>query len=135
MRVIFWDRCWVLHIPFVGMVELKSLHISQWITFPTQSCLPLYSICANNAVVSMVSTRPPTSTSSRSFKNLFVTGPKASITIGIFVTFMIHSFFNSIARSRSLSLFSHSFNFISVVCRDKKVDNFAGFLFFCCWLL
>ena len=23
MRVIFWDRCWVVHIPFVCMVEFK----------------------------------------------------------------------------------------------------------------
>ena len=38
--------------------------------------------------------------------------PKAPITIGIIVTFMFHSFFNSLARSRYLSLFSHSFSFI-----------------------
>ena len=38
--------------------------------------------------------------------------PKAPITIGTIVTFMFHSFFNSLARSRYLSFFSHSFNFI-----------------------
>ena len=27
--------------------NLNLLHISQWITFPTQSCLALYSFCAN----------------------------------------------------------------------------------------
>ena len=27
--------------------NLNFLHISQWITFPTQSCLVLYSFCAN----------------------------------------------------------------------------------------
>ena len=43
---------------------------------------------------------------------LAVTVPKAPITIGIIVTFMFHSFFNSLARSRYLSLFSHSFSFI-----------------------
>ena len=66
----------------------------------------------NNAVVFMVSTRPPNSKSSRPFNNPLVTVPKALITIGIIVTFMFHSFFNSLARSRYLSLFSHSFSFI-----------------------
>ena len=64
----------------------------------------------NNAVVWMVSTQPPTSKSSRPFNNPLVTVPKAPITIGIIVTFMFHSFFNSLARSRYLSLFSHSFS-------------------------
>ena len=53
----------------------------------------------NNAVVWMVSTRPPTSKSSRPFNNPLVTVPKAPITIGITVSFMFHSFFNSLARS------------------------------------
>ena len=66
----------------------------------------------NNAVVWMVSTRSPTSKSSWPFNNPLVTVLKAPITIGIIVTFMFHSFFNSLARSRYLSLFSHSFSFI-----------------------
>ena len=66
----------------------------------------------NNAVVWMVSTRSPTSKSSGPFNNPLVTIPTAPITIGIIVTFMFHSFFNSLARSRYLSLFSHSFSFI-----------------------
>ena len=41
-----------------------------------------------------------------------VTVPNAPITIGIIVTYMFHSFFNSLARSRYLSFFSHSFSFI-----------------------
>ena len=65
-----------------------------------------------NAVVWMVSTRPPTSKSSRPFNNPIVIVPNAPITIGIIVTFMFHSFFNSLARSRYLSLFSDSFSFI-----------------------
>ena len=65
----------------------------------------------NNAVVWMVSTRPPTSKSFRPFNNPLATVPKAPITIGIIITFMFHSFFNSISRSRYLSLFSHSFSF------------------------
>ena len=60
----------------------------------------------------MVSTRSPTSESSGAFNNPLVTVPKAPVTVGIIVTFMFHSFFNSLARSRYLSLFSHSFSFI-----------------------
>ena len=66
----------------------------------------------NNAVVWMVSTRPPTSKSSSPFSNPLVTVPNAPITVSIIVTFMFHSFFNSLARSRYLSFFSLSFNFI-----------------------
>ena len=60
----------------------------------------------------MVSTRPPTSKSSSPFSNPLVTVPNAPITIGIIVTCMFHSFFNSLARPRYLSFFSHSFSFI-----------------------
>ena len=66
----------------------------------------------SNAVVWIVSTRPPTSKSSRPFNNPLVTVPNAPITIGTIVTFMFHSFFNSLARSRYLSFFSLSFRFI-----------------------
>ena len=66
----------------------------------------------SNAVVWIVSTRPPTSKSSRPFDNPLVIVPNAPITIGTIVTFMFHSFFNSLARSRNLSFFSLSFRFI-----------------------
>ena len=66
----------------------------------------------SNAVVWIVSTRPPTSKSPRPFNNPLVTVPNAPITIGTIVTFMFHSFFNSLARSRYLSFFSLSFRFI-----------------------
>ena len=66
----------------------------------------------SNAVIWIVSTRPPTSKSSRSFNNPLLTVPKAPITIGTIVIFMFYSFFNSLARSRYLSFFSHSFSFI-----------------------
>ena len=69
-------------------------------------------VILNNAVVWMVSTRPPTSMSSSSFNNLLVTVPKIPITIGIIVTFIFHSFFDSLARSRYLTFFSLSFSFI-----------------------
>ena len=65
----------------------------------------------NNAVVWMVSTRPLISKSPSLFINPSVTVPRIPITIGIIVTFMFHSFFNSRARSRFLSFFSFSFNF------------------------
>ena len=87
-----------------------------------------------NAVVWMVSTRPPTSKSSNPFNNPLVTVPNAPTTIGIIVTCMFHSFFNSLGRSRYLSFFSHSF--YSVVSRDSKVDYFASsLLFFVFWWL
>ena len=66
----------------------------------------------SNAVVWIVSTRPPTSKSSRSFNNPLVIVPKAPITIGTIVIFMFHRFFNSLARSGHLSVFTHSFSFI-----------------------
>ena len=66
----------------------------------------------SNAVIWIVSTRPPTSKSSRPFNNPLVIMPKAPNTIGTIVTFMFHSFFNSLARSRYLSFFSLSFRFI-----------------------
>ena len=66
----------------------------------------------NNVAIWMVSTSPPTFESSSSFNNPLVTVPKVPITIGIIITFMFHSFFNSLARSRYLSFFSHSFRFI-----------------------
>ena len=80
---------------------------------PPQVSRTLLGILAvlNNAVVWMVST-PPTSKSSSPFSNPLVTVPNAPITIGIIVTCMFHSFFNSLARSRYLSYFSHSFSFI-----------------------
>ena len=68
----------------------------------------------SNAVIWIISTRPPTSKSSRPFNNPLVLVPKAPITIGTILTFMFHSFFNSLARSRYLSFFSRSFSFILV---------------------
>ena len=66
---------------------------SDWQQVP-QVSRTLHSILAvlNNAVVWMVSTRPPTSKSSSPFSNPLVTVPNASITIGIIVNFMFHRF-------------------------------------------
>ena len=66
----------------------------------------------NNAVIWMVSTPLPTSKSSIPFNNPLLTVSNAPTTIGTIVTFMFHRFFNSIAMSRCLSFFSHSFSFI-----------------------
>ena len=87
----------------------------------------------NNAVVWMVSTHPPTSKSFSPFSNPLVTVPKAPISIGIIVTCMFHSFFNSLARTRYLSFFSHSFSFIQWSAGTAKLI-ILQFLFFC-WLL
>ena len=91
----------------------------------------LLSILADldNSVIWIVTTLPLISKSSSSFTNLLVTILKASIIIGIIVTFMFHSFlFNSLARSRYLSFFSLSFHF-TVVSRDNKIHNSASYLF------
>ena len=87
------------------LLLLRVFHISvSWMVFHwrlsdskyPQVSRTLLSILAvfNNAVVWMVSTRSPTSKSSRPFNKPLVTVPKAPITIGITVTFMFHSFFS-----------------------------------------
>ena len=74
----------------------------------------------NNVVVWIVSPCPPISKSSSPFNNPLVTVPKAPITIGIIVTFMFYSFFNSLARSKPLFFFSLSFNSILWSTRIAK---------------
>ena len=83
----------------------------------------------SNAVVWIVSTRPPTSKSSRPFNNPLVIVPNAPITIGTIVTLMFYSIFNSLARSRYLSFFSHSFRFILWSDRTAK-STILQILFF-----
>ena len=78
----------------------------------TANLLKSPGLVLSNAVIWIVSTRPPTTKSYRPFNNPLVIVPKAPNTIGTIVTFMFHSFFNSLARSRYLSFFSHSFRFI-----------------------
>ena len=77
----------------------------------------------------MVSTCPPTSKSSSPFSNPLVTVPNAPITIGIIVTFMFHSFFDSLARSWYLSFFSHSFSFILCSVETAKLSTILQVLF------
>ena len=83
----------------------------------------------NNAVVWMVSTRPPTSKSSSPFNSPLVAVQKALITIGIIVTFIFHDFFNSLSKVEVLILLFSFFQFYSVVSRDSKVDYFANSIF------
>ena len=82
----------------------------------------LLSILADlhNALVWIVSKCPLISKLSCTFTKHLVTVPKAPITTGTTVTFIFHSFFNSLARSRYLSFFSHSFNFTLLAARTAK---------------
>ena len=82
-----------------------------------------------NAVIWIVSTRPPSSKSFSSFSNPLVTVPNKPVTIGIIVTFMFHSFINSLARSRYLSFFSHSLSLILWSAKTGK-STILQILFF-----
>ena len=108
-------------VTFVFHCFFDSLVRSRYLSFfslsfskSSQVSRTLLSILAilNNAVVWMVSFRLPISESSSPLNNPLVTVPKAPITISIIVTLMFNSFFNSLARTRYLSIFSHSFSFI-----------------------
>ena len=74
----------------------------------------------SNAVIWRVSPHQPTSKSPRPFNKHLVMLPKAPFTIGTIVTFMFHSIFNCLARSRYLSFCSHSFSFIMWSARTAK---------------
>ena len=56
--------------------------------------------------------------------------PSKSVTIGITVIFMFHSYFSSLTRSRYLSLFIAFFDFHLVVGGDCKVHYLAGSFFY-----
>ena len=80
----------------------------------------------------MVSTYPHNFKSSSPFKYPLASVPKAPNTIGIIVSFMFHSFFNSLGRSRYLSFFSFSFNF-TLWLAGQQLPIFCKFSFLC-WL-
>ena len=88
----------------------------------------------SKAVVWIVSTRLPTSKSSRPLNNSLVIVPNTPFTIGTIVTFMFHSFFNSLARSMYLSFSSLSFRNILWSAEPAK-STILQIIFFCCWLL
>ena len=136
MRLILQGRFLFVHIPFGIMVKFRFLvqfsvdHLPQPVMSSPLIIINCWSLSdskspqvsrthlriltvLNNAVIWIVSTHPPTSKSSRPFNNPLVIVPKAPIKIGgTIVTFMFHSFFNSLAKSRYLSFFSLSFGFI-----------------------
>ena len=77
----------------------------------------------------MVSTRPPISKSPSHFTNSLVTVPRAPITIGINVTFMLHNFLQFSSKLKVFFLFIF-FQFYSIVSRGSKAHNFASSLSF-----
>ena len=101
---------------------------------PPQVFRTLLSILAipTNVVIWMVSTHPLISKSFIPFINPLVTLPLPPITIGIIVTFMFQSFFNSRASSRYLSFFSLSLNFTQWSARTAKSIIFQGLVWFLC---
>ena len=89
----------------------------------------------NNAVVWMVSVSPSLSKSSSPFNNSLVTVSNALITIGIIVIFIFLSFFNSLARSKNLSIFLISFSFILWSAgRAKSTISFVLFFLLLLWV-
>ena len=94
--------------------------------------MTLLSVLANlnNSVVWMASARPLISKSSSPCINLWVIVRRVPITIGITVSFMFHSFFNSSNKVQVFILLFTSFQFYSVVSQDSKVHNSVSSLFF-----
>ena len=80
----------------------------------------------SNAVIWIISTRQPTSKSSRPLNNPLVIVPKAPITIG---HFHVSQLFQFSSKVKVLIMFFTFLQFYSVVRRDSKVDNFACSLF------
>ena len=82
----------------------------------------------SNADVWIVSTRPPTSKSSRPFNNPLVTVPNAPITVGTIVTFMFPSFFQFSSKVELLILLFTFLQIYSVVNRDTSWEFFPSIL-------
>ena len=76
-----------------------------------------------DAVVWIISTRLLISKSYFPFTKSFVIVTRATITIGITVTFMFHNFFQYPIKVEVLILFFAYIQFYSVVSRDIEVDN------------
>ena len=83
----------------------------------------------SHAVVWIVSTRPPTSKSSRPFNNPLVIVPNAPITIGIIVTIMFHSF-SILLQSQGTYLFFHILSVLFCGLPGQKSRQFCKFSFF-----
>ena len=89
-----------------------------------------YSTDLNNAIVWVVSTRPLISKSSTLSSNPSVSILSILTTTGITVTFMFHSLFSSLARSRYLSFFLLSFSFTQWLAGTAKSTIRQVLLFF-----
>ena len=88
----------------------------------------------SNAVVWIVSTRPPTSKSSKPFYNPLIIVPKAPIIPIMFNhTNHVPRLFQFSSKVEVLILLFTFFQFYSVISRAIKVNNFAKSLFF--WLI
>ena len=132
--IVFFSLLWhgriIIIIIIIYFLRVFHFSFSWWIftgVWMTASLLRssgLFSVFWPFSVITvvwMVSSRPPTSKSSIPFNNPLLTVLEAPITIGIIVTFMFHSFLNSLARSRYLSFFSHSFSFILCSAETAKL--------------
>ena len=82
----------------------------------------------------IVSTRPPISNSSRPFNNPLVIAPNAPITIGTIISFMFHSFFNSLASRGTYPSFHFPSN-LFYGPPGQQSRQFCRFFFFFFWLL
>ena len=102
-----------LHLSFSHQLTLLVLQWSFSDSNSPQLPRTLLTILAlrNNVVVWMIPLVRQLSSPAIPLTPL-VTVTNALITIGMIVTCIFHSFFNSLARSRYLSFFSHSFSFI-----------------------
>ena len=118
---------WVFHISAIWWS-----FAGDWVTASLLKSPGLFSVFWPFSIMLL----SPTSKSFRPFNNPLVTVPKAPITIGIIVTFMFHSSFNSLARSRYLSLFSHLVLFCSQPeQQSRQFCRFSFFFFFFFWLI
>ena len=117
----------IFHIEWVSHSNLSDNKSPQ----VSSTLLSILSALNNANYVWMVSTHLVISRSLSPCINPLVTVPRAPITIDI-VTLMFHSFFNSIARSRYLSFFPHSFSFTLWSARTVKswLTTAASSLFF-----
>ena len=86
----------------------------------------------NNVIVWMVSIRTLISKSFNPFNNPSVTVPRAPITIGIIVTFMLHSTFQFPSKVEVLIRLLFPFDFTLWSTGTAKIHDFAYSLF--CWL-
>ena len=114
--VIFLDRCWVVHIPFVGVVKFKfSFRVFHTIVTASHLQSPgLFSVFQPISAMLLfrwsplilLFASPPVL-----FTTPLVTVSRAPITIGITVTYVFDSFFQFYNKVQVLSFLSISFNF------------------------